>query len=369
MKTILHVGPAKHGIAAYDLQIDQIYRQQGFAVEPVLVDDDTAVREVVRQLAGRLAAQPEAVCHFEIGSGDQPILAMSRALLAQTGRPQLVTIHDPGVVVKHPLAVPGTLHTQRAVALPAKAVRNTLSATVGKRLLASYLADRRIVRSYLRPDLAESQSGTYIPQPTYHPELPAVPAGHSGSLRIGFGGYWGLGKGLETLLDAAEEVLSDDPRPDMRLVVGGGTSGPHNAYAEGLRQRARQVDPQAELPGFVDDDALDSWLQSLDVLVLPYWPELPNGTSAMAMRAAELAVPIIASNTKALSGQLGPDGASYVTPKDTPALVAALRAFIADPEAARRRAVATQQHIFAGHNWAVVGRALSAYVQKLEQTT
>jgi glycosyltransferase involved in cell wall biosynthesis len=360
-KRILHVGPAKHGIAAYDLQINTIYEQQGYTVEPVLIDEHTTAREVIAQLAGRT----DAICHFEIGSGDQTTLAISRALLRKTGRQQLVTIHDPGVVVKHPIAVPGTGHTQRAIALPAKAVRNTLSLTVGQHLLTAYLADRRILQSYLRPDLAEERGGSYIPQPTYHPELPAVPGHHTGSLRIGFGGYWGLGKGLETLLEASEQILVDTPRPDMHLVLGGGTSGQNNPYADGLRQEARRVDPRVELPGFVDDDQLDAFLQSLDVLVLPYWPELPNGTSAMAMRAAELAVPIIASNTKALAGQLGPNGAAYVQPKDMPSLAEALRRFIADPEAARQQAAKTQQHIFKHHNWQVVGQALDAYVARL----
>lgn len=361
-RTVLHIGPAKHGIADYSRLINQIYERAGVAVEPVLIDSSTNISEVVKRLAQRL----EAVCHFEIGSGDQKILAISRAYLAKTGRRQLVTIHDPGVIVKHPIAVPGTGQAARAVAWPAKAVRSTLSATAGQRLLAKYVADPRVVRSYLRPDLAESHGGSYIPHPTYHAEPPMPAAPHSGSLRIGFGGYWGRGKGLETLLDATEIILAGKPRPDIRLVLGGGTSDKDNAYAESLRHRARQVDAAVELPGFVADNELDGFLQSFDVLVLPYWPELPNGTSAMAMRAAELAVPIIASNTLALAGQLGPAGAAYATPKDTPSLVEALREFIAHPSAARDQALLTQQHIFAEHNWDVVGQALRAYLDRAE---
>lgn len=361
MKTIVHIGPALHGIAAYDEQIDAIYRQQGYVVEPVLVATNADVQAETERVT-KLLQRPGSIGHFEIGAGDHTVWRISRRILKQNPKPQLVTIHDPGVVLNHPIPVPGAQHANTAVALPAKAVRKAVNRTLGRALVSRYLADPRIHRSYLRPDLAADLGGAYIPQPTYHPELPAAPKPATQPWRIGFGGYWGLGKGLETLLEAAGQ-LRREGRQDFRLVIGGGTSGADNRYAQDLRTETLRVDPEAELPGFVPDEQLDSFLQSLAVLVLPYWPELPNGTSAMAMRAAELGVPIIASDTRALNGQLGPEGAAYVKPKDTAALQSALATFLDNPQAAAKRARATQQHIFAEHNWAVVGRALQTYVE------
>ena len=83
----------------------------------------------------------------------------------------------------------------------------------------------------------------------------------------------------------------------------------------------------------------------------------------MAMRAAELGVPIIASDTPALKDQLGPEGAAYVTPKDAEALASALEAFLSQPDTAIKRAKLNQKHIFADHSWTRVGTDLKTIVE------
>jgi glycosyltransferase involved in cell wall biosynthesis len=360
-RKILHIGPAKHGIAAYDLQIDAIYRQQGYEVEPVLVGPNDDVKGLAEQLASR----SDALYHLEIGSGGSNLFQLSRDLLARNGEIQLITIHDPGVVVWHPVAVPGTGSSLMPVRLVAKVCRKLISRAVGRSVIDRHLSDSRIHKVYLRPDLAEGERSYYLPQPTYHIEQPKAPGEGVGQPRVGFGGFWGLGKGMETLLEAVR-LAKQAGDPGFKLVLGGGGADADDAYVKGLRRQAAEIDPDVELPGFVADDSLDGFLQGLSVLVLPYWPELPNGTSAMVMRAAELAVPVIASDTPSLSGQLGPQGALYVPAKDPEALRAAIARLVSDMDAARAVARQTQQKIFSEHNWKVVGQKLDEIVKAME---
>jgi hypothetical protein len=92
---IIHLRAAIGGIAAYGERIEAIYERSGFEVEIITVDATTDYR----RLSERLAKVGEALCHFEIGAGDGQLLALSRRLLRLSRRPQLMTIHDPGVVV------------------------------------------------------------------------------------------------------------------------------------------------------------------------------------------------------------------------------------------------------------------------------
>jgi glycosyltransferase involved in cell wall biosynthesis len=357
--TIIHLRASTGGIAAYGERIEAIYEQAGFAVEIVTVDAATDYQA----LLSRLNEAKEALCHFEIGAGDGPLLSLSRRLL-RNGRPQLATIHDPGVVVWNPITVTAAASHNGGVRFAGKVWRRLLGRTYGATVVRRQLSDPHLNRLYLRPDLATEPHSYYLPQPTYHAEAPALPAAAKTTPKIGYSGYWGLGKGLETLLDAIK-LLRATPETEFDVVIEGSTADPADHYASVVRDYAHQADPQAELIGLIGYDGFDSFLQSLAVLVLPYWPELPNGTSSMAMRAAELALPIIASDTPALKGQLGDDGAVYVSPKDPEALKNALVAFLNDSAAARKRAEATQKRIFVDHNWKVVGQQLTKIVDEV----
>jgi glycosyltransferase involved in cell wall biosynthesis len=354
---IAYFRPRGGGVADYAQQIEAIYRQLGYKPSAQIVDTTTDPRAEVE----KIAKANVDLCHFEIGAADSLQLTISRLLSRRNpGLPQLITIHDPGVIVRHPLPVAAADSSSRFVRLGGKLVRKVVGRSVGQRTLRRHLAGPNIATLYLRADCATGPRAHYLPQPTYH-EHP-VPAPKQSPPVVGFGGFWGPGKGIETLLEAWSLAGGDS---GLRLVVGGNSGNPADPYATAIREQAKALRQPVELPGFVAKDRLDAFVQGLGVMALPYWPELPNGASAMAMRAAELAVPIIASDVPSLRSLLGADGAYYVPPKDPQRLAGAIRAFAADTKPFTTRAVAVQQHIYADHGWEPVGRRLKQIITEV----
>jgi len=356
--TIIHVRPKQGGIADYAAQIDAIYTQLGYTVRPVIITPKT---DLASQAAG-LSQVQAALYHFEIGAGDSRLFRLSRALYQRSAAPQLLTIHDPGVVIWHPLDLPGTTSPLQPIRLAAKAGRLALNRSLGRRQVQRYLASPRLSTIYLRPDLATAPTSYYLPQPTYHQKATSPIHHHQPGRRIGFSGFWDPSKGIETLLKAWSQLA---PTPGAQLVIAGSTANPSDAYAATLRRTIAATQPPVELAGFIDRAKLDSFLKELDLLVLPYHAHIPNGTSAMAMRAAELGTAIIASAIPSLRGQLGAEGTTYVPPGDAAALAQALTAFLANPAPYYDRAKQTQAAIFAAHNWTVVGEQLQAIITKI----
>jgi glycosyltransferase involved in cell wall biosynthesis len=361
MIKVIHIAPSEHGLRVYADLINKIYAQEGVDVTPLFVTE----RINAEQVASELAKNSRVIFHFEIGSGDASVFKLSRLLLRKSKAPQIVTIHDPGVVVAHPFGIPGTGSKLSLVRNGAKVLRKLTSLTLGRLVIDQYLKNDRLHRIYLRPDLASGSQSYYLPHPTFHEHKPEPPKPQAGRIRIGFGGFWGRGKGIETLVAAAAMARSQGSRFD--LVVAGGSSQAGSGYEAELKRLAKAVYPEVDLPGVLDDDQLTGFIQGLSVLVLPYWPELPNGTSGMAMWAGELAVPVIASDTLALKEQLGEGGASYVTPKDASALAEAMKQLMDHPEQYRELARRTQDEIFKKNSWVAVGEKLSKIVKLLEE--
>jgi glycosyltransferase involved in cell wall biosynthesis len=353
---IIYVRPAKGGIKDYSDQILTIYRQQGY--QPVVV---TITKQPTAEQRSQLT-QPAELIHFEVGAGETELLKLSRELLGSHTTRQIITIHDPGVVVFHPVAVVAASSRNSLVRFIGKVVRRLLAQTAGRVLIRRQLQHSLVSTIYLRPDCATAPNAYYLPQPTYHQEPPAsMPRPKP---LVGFGGYWASQKGLGTLLDAWEQLSGSTK---LKLIVGGSTGNPQDPYAVAIRQRVAAI-PQSERPeltGFIAAEKLDNFLRSLSALALPYWPEVPNGTSAMAMRAAELGVPLIATTVPSLQQQLGTDGAYYVEPKNASALAKAIQELNDNPEPFQLRARAAQQRIFASHSWIVVGKRLNEVIESV----
>jgi glycosyltransferase involved in cell wall biosynthesis len=355
---VAHFQPASGGIADYAAQIEVIYKQRGYRLTTYTASEHTNVAAVT----ATVAQSPVDLCHFEIGAADGIQLAISRRLLRlQPDLPQLLTIHDSGIIVRHPLPVRAAASPNAGLRLGGKLARKALSQTLGPALLRRHLAHPQIAIIYLRADLATPPGSYFLPQPTYHQHRP--PAPKKSSATVGFGGFWGTGKGIETLLTAWAQVSPDNN--GLRLILGGDAGTSNDPYAAAIRKQAGALQPPVELPGFTPADQLDAFVRSLGVMILPYWPGLPNGTSAMAMRAAELAVPIIASDVPALRSLLGADGAFYVPPKDPVRLAAAIREFAANPKPFVARAATLQRRIYAEHGWETVGRRLQEIVAEV----
>jgi glycosyltransferase involved in cell wall biosynthesis len=352
---IVHVRPEGGGIADYAASIDAIYAQLGYKVQAVTVTPKTNLT----QQAAALSQGPAQLYHIEIGAGDSQLFRLSQVLGRRCATPQLLTIHDPGVVIWHPFDLPGSASPLRPLRFSAKASRLALNRSLGRRAVRRHLASPNLSTIYLRPDLATAAGDYYLPQPTYH-QAPPQPVRHRlPAQRIGFSGFWDPSKGVETLLQAWRRLALP---PEVELVVAGSTASPTDAYGPNLRRTIAATQPPVELAGFIERPKLDSFLQELDVLVLPYLAHVPNGASAMAMRAAELGTPIIASDIPSLRGQLGTQGATYVPPGNVAALAQALSAFLAAPSRYYDLATQTQATIFAAHSWTVVGQQLQTII-------
>jgi glycosyltransferase involved in cell wall biosynthesis len=354
---IAYSRPRSGGVADYAEQIEAIYRQLGYNPSTQIVDATTDPHTAV----ARIVKDGVDLCHFEIGAADSLQLAISRLLSQRLPNlPQLLTIHDPGIIIRHPLTVKAADSSNQLIRLGGKITRKLLTHSVGPQVLRRHLDQPTINTLYLRADCATGPRAYYLPQPTYH-EHPVAPPKKPARV-VGFGGYWGPGKGIETLLDAWGIIGKDS---GLRLVLGGGTGDPNDPYATSIRERVMALHLSIEVPGFTAKERLDSFLQGLGVMVLPYWPELPNGASAMAMRAAELAVPIIASDVPSLRDLLGEGGTQYVPPKNPERLADAIRTFAANPKPFTARAIALQQQIYADHGWKTVGRRLESIITEV----
>ena len=230
----------------------------------------------------------------------------------------------------------------------------------GKRRLEQYLGNKLVTRMYLRADLAR-EGGVYLPQPLYRKEIPVTRKYSESLSRVGFSGYWGYGKGVETLIEAWRNKELNK----FQLVIAGAAAFAHDSYSIALRQRIRREVPSAEVPGMIPDQMLEQFITGLDLLILPYWPGLPNGTSAMALRAAELGTPIIASDLPALRQELGENGAIYIEPKDPLALTKAILRAHAQWPLMQVRARNLQISLQEEHGWSTVGQRLTDIIQQI----
>lgn len=314
-QTVLHIRPQTGGIVVYADVISALYKNLDIEVIVCAPNDVSEVKRVINEVS------KSCILHFEIGAGDSQLLSISRKLLKQSKLTQLITIHDPGVVVRHAYELRSLVfHRIKLIRLAGKVTRKLISLTVGPALIRRQLSSAKVKLVYLRPDLAQPPKSFYLPHPNWHGEV--VPA-RSPSVklsRIGFSGFWGLGKGIETLLEAWELLNTKQ----LNLVISGGAANKGNPYEQTIKRMAKGLKNIPQFSGFVPEPEFDDFLRNLDILILPYWASLPNGTSAMALRAAELGVPVIASDLPALRQQLGDDAAIYVEPQNPQALVAAI---------------------------------------------
>lgn len=154
-------------------------------------------------------------------------------------------------------------------------------------------------------------------------------------------------KGVQTLLDAARPLRA--LHPGLSLVVAG-----TGAYEVALRTRARtlRVARAVEWLGFVEADDLVAVLAAADVVVVPSLYE-PFGI--VALEAAAARAPVVVAETGGLNGLVA-DGvaARSFPPGDVGALVRAVDAVLADPDASQRAAARAVRVIRRDYTWSAV---------------
>ena len=157
------------------------------------------------------------------------------------------------------------------------------------------------------------------------PEAPALPTGSveppAGSYLLSVGDLRPK-KNLGCLIDAYR-ILRDEGLESRLIVAGADAAG----MAGELRRRA--APHPLELPGYVDDAALDALLRGAELLILP---SLYEGFGLVALDAMARGCPAVLAHAGALP-ETGGDAAAYFEPHDPADLAAVVRRLIDDPEA------------------------------------
>lgn len=354
--TVLHCYPDSGGVGLYAESQRPVYQLlKDFTVATRGWPDDASPQSVVDHVR---QARP-AIVHFEIGSNQASLYKASRTLLQTNPEiKQVVTVHDPQIVVLHPSGwqLPSGLSPQL---LPRKIARLVLEKTINRSQLRGWLQSKKIQFITLRPRALVG--ATYLPQlPYYKPSVSSKPVPKA-PLRVGFVGYWGESKGIGTLLDAWQLGISPF---EATLTLYGDSFVPHDSYAAAIKQQAeRQGVTLAGVPARTVD--LTKAIRGLDIVVLPYWPENPAGVSAVAMRVAELGVPVIASRTPQLVEVLS-DLATYYKPaKSERALHTQLETVIKNYAPALKQAQRLQKKLYEERSPRVVSERLEGIFHKL----
>lgn len=174
---------------------------------------------------------------------------------------------------------------------------------------------------------------------------------------------WGLigpGKGLEVAIEACLELVGLVPRP--RYLIAGATH-PNvrrtdgESYREGLMALVRRLDLEAVVEfddRYLDAETLARLVRSADLVVLPY-TSVDQVTSGVLVEALSASKPVIATPFPH-SLELLADGAGTVVPHDdAPALGAAMREVLTDPQVAYRMTRAAHR-LAQGWLWPAIGR-------------
>lgn len=185
-----------------------------------------------------------------------------------------------------------------------------------------------------------------LPVTTVHPPAPDVPLVGTHILRRAKRASLGLEeddlvvgtvarldpwKGVHLLMNCAETLLEDD-RIHL-VVVGGVDNGMHADYGEALLKRSRSYGGRVHMAGQQPNGS--SWIPAFDVFVHTSSNE-PFGL--VLLEAAQLGVPIVASNTGGPVEILQHErSALLVDPSTTSDLVAAIRSCLYDEASTQER--------------------------------
>lgn len=154
----------------------------------------------------------------------------------------------------------------------------------------------------------------------------------------------------------AVELAADIP--ELRVV----SVGPFTPYADEVRTRARElgVADRVELRGYVDRATLDDLYARAALALVPSHYEGFGYALAEALCAG---LPVIAARSSSLIEVAGND-AILVDPDDADGWVEAVRAILADRDAAQRRAMASREYAVTRFRWDTAAVALETIYER-----
>ncbi|BDG02291.1 glycosyltransferase family 4 protein [Anaeromyxobacter oryzae] len=180
------------------------------------------------------------------------------------------------------------------------------------------------------------------------------------ALVVGFLGRLVREKGIVELSNAWRVVREREPRVRLLLV---GQEDATDPLPAGL-EAALRSDPRVHVVGGVPFPEVPAVYGAVDVVALPTYRE---GFSNVALEAAAMGVPIVASRVPGCTDAVrdGETG-TLVPPRDAAALAAALARYLADPELRARHGAAARRWVMAEFQPEPLRHALAAeYCQLL----
>jgi glycosyltransferase involved in cell wall biosynthesis len=172
-------------------------------------------------------------------------------------------------------------------------------------------------------------------------------SGRRDSLIVGFLGWTNKEKGIFDTLDAFARVVAREPRTVLR-VAGGGRDYP--AFVAEVQRRG--LSGHVDCLGWLPRDQVPSFLQSLNVLVLPSYAEgLPNAL----LEAMAAGVPVVATSVGGITDLIGQSGGGIlINPGDSASLANAVMTLLTDVDRAAEMAARGQRFVRERHDIKVV---------------
>lgn len=349
--------PEQNGIADYAGHLKQALQKLGVQISTPLAGIGNDPQEAERHVA-QIHWQGIDLVHAELGGGRLAEFHALRALRQRFAHlPLTATVHDPERLVWRRASLPWPLSMASKLPSPLPQVATVLSdplclheerqvAQGMTRLVTLTHAGSAALRE--RMGLAQAQMAVI---PHGNLDITPMPLPPLEPLRLLYFGFIYRGKGIEDLLDALADCISQQPalRERVRLTLAGGSEpemafGPSGSYLDELRQRIGQlglselIDWRLDLPA----EQIAPTIQAHHVMVLPYRESSKlkllgklRGTSGALSWAVACGRGAITSDARSFAEEVAHGNGMIFPQGDVTALSQALSTLCANPELAR----------------------------------
>ena len=353
--SVVYVYPSFGGVFDYGRRIEKIYRTwPEIKIRSIILHQEDSMQEILSLIEG----QKVNVIHFEMGGADWQMYKLSRLLLQTNPNiKQVVTIHDTGIILARPsgwILPPG----KKIKLIPFKIARHAIERVMRLTSLNKWIRNPQITFITLRKD--SLPNALYLPLVLFDEKIPTSKRKHNKIIQIGFVGYWSANKGIETLIDAYDE-LREGVSKKLQLKIYGGPAGAEDDYSRTIYARVDGRE-DIELGGDIADGRIPQVIANLNIITLPYWLDNPAGSSGIAIHAALSGTPVVASRAPQLLEILNGDATYYEPANDVDALAVALSRVVKDYDEALNKAQNLQEKILSERSLDVIsGRLRELY--------
>lgn len=374
---ILYVAPQPptvSGIADYAARFRLAFKEAGIEHRDISFDSNLPTRAEVRQIFRGVRQQAKEgelaelrLAHLEIALFSYREYFYAQALRRYTDLPIIFTLHEPAEIVLRPYRYLGMEDWPRPLRVGRKFLDDYLGTKQKYQLLGR--ASRVCV---LGPKGAADMASwkvkgkvEIIPHVSYARQPRQRP---NGPPRVVFGGFHGVNKGLETLLAAFQALQRSASAPKAKLVVTGATFSDTDTPVEMAIKKSGIPEEAIEMTGFLTETGLQELFAGAAVVVIPYLPASPAGSSAMLIRSLSAGAPTVVSDIPALVQDVTDGATALIFPAgDANALAERLERVLRDHSLAEQLGSNAAAKIARENAPKVVGEQIRVLYQKVSK--